>query len=203
VLKAYVDAVIKNPNKELSTAWVTGFNSILDAYFGKNPESFIYKNQTYTPQSFAAFLGLKMDDYVMISSFSHHAFYKPFVLEVPDNWGWGEVYNVKIDELISIIDYAIENNYTVAWASDVSEKGFNWKNGLAVVPSEEIADLDGLERARWDELSAKERNDLFYDFSKIRKEKVITQELRQESFDNLTTTDDHGMHIIGVAKDQN
>jgi bleomycin hydrolase len=203
VLKAYMDAVIKNPNKELSTAWYPGFEGILDAYFGKYPESFSYKGKTYTPKSFAAELGLNMDDYVMISSFSHHEFYKPFILEVPDNWGWGEVYNVKIDELTHIIDYAVQNGYTVAWACDMSERGFNWKSGLAVVPSEDVADLDGTDREKWEGLSPREKTDFFYNFSRIRKEKTITQELRQEAFDNLNTTDDHGMHITGTAKDQN
>ncbi len=203
LFKAYMDGVIKNPNKELSTAWYPAFQGMLDAYFGKYPESFTFKGKTYTPKTFASELGLNMDDYVMVSSFSHHEFYKPFILEVPDNWGWGEVYNVKIDELTQIIDYAVEKNYSVAWACDVSEKGFSWADGLAVVPSEDIADLDGLERAKWDELGSRSKSDLFYDFSKIRKEKTITQELRQEAFDNLTTTDDHGMHITGLAKDQN
>jgi bleomycin hydrolase len=203
VLKAYVDAVVKNPNKELSTAWFSGFQGILDAYFGKYPESFTFKGKTYSPKSFAAELGLNMNDYVMVSSFSHHEFYKPFILEVPDNWGWGEVYNVKIDELTQIIDYAIDKGFTVAWACDVSEKGFSWKNGLAVVPSEEISDLDNLEQAKWAELAPRNKKDLFYDFSKIRKEKTITQESRQLAFDNLTTTDDHGMHITGISKDQN
>ena len=203
VFKAFMDAVIKNPNKELSTAWYPAFQGLLDAYFGQYPESFTYKGKSFTPKSFAAELGLNMDDYVMISSFTHHDFYKPFILEVPDNWGWGEVYNVKIDELTQIIDFAIDEGYTVGWACDVSEKGFNWKNGLAVVPSEEISDLDGLERAKWDELAPREKAELFYDFSKIRKEKVITQELRQQAYENLSTTDDHGMHITGIAKDQN
>ncbi len=203
VFKAYMEAVVKNPNKELSSAWYPAFQGILDAYFGKYPDSFSYKGKSYSPQSFAAELGLDMNNYVMVSSFSHHEFYKPFILEVPDNWGWGEVYNVKVDELTQIIDYAIEKDYTVAWACDVSEKGFSWKNGLAVVPSEDIADLDGLERAKWDELDAQKKASLFFDFSQIRKEKAITQELRQQSFDNLATTDDHGMHITGIAKDQN
>lgn len=203
VLKAYVDAVVKNPNKELSTAWLPGFNGILDAYFGKYPESFTYKGKTYTPKSFEAELGLKMDDYVMVTSFTHHEFYKPCILEIPDNWGWGEMYNVKMDELTQIIDYSVENGYTVGWGADVSEKGFSWKNGLAVIPSEDIADLDGLEKAKWEDLSSREKTNLFYDFSKVRKEKTITQEMRQDAFDRKTTTDDHGMHIIGIAKDQN
>lgn len=203
ILRAYMDAVIKNPNRELTTAWYPGFLGILDAYFGKYPGSFTYNGKTYSPESFADELGLSMNNYVMISSFTHHDFYKPFILEVPDNWGWGEVYNVKIDEMIQIIDYALDNGFTVAWACDVSEKGFNWKNGLAVVPSEDIATLDGLERAKWDELAPREKSELFYDFSRVRKEKEITQEMRQEAYENLTTTDDHGMHIIGSAKDQN
>jgi bleomycin hydrolase len=203
IFKGYMDAVIKNENKELSTAWYPAFQGILDAYFGKYPESFTYKGKSYSPKSFEAELGLNMDDYVMITSFSHHDFYKPFILEVPDNWGWGEVYNVKIDELTEIVDYAVEKGYTVAWACDVSEKGFSWKNGLAVVPSEDIADLDNLEKSKWEGLTTREKTDFFYDFSKIRKEKVITQEMRQKSFDNLTTTDDHGMHITGISKDQN
>jgi len=203
VFKAYIDAVIKNPNKELSSAWYRGFEGLLDAYFGKYPESFTIKRKTYSPKNFADESGLNMDDYVMISSFSHHEFYKPFILEVPDNWGWGEVYNVKIDELTEIIDFSVDKGYTVAWACDVSEKGFSWKNGLAVVPSEDISDLYEPERTKWDELSTGEKNKLFYDFTKIRKEKIITQEMRQEAFDNLTTTDDHGMHITGIAKDQN
>lgn len=113
------------------------------------------------------------------------------------------MYNVKMDELTQIIDYSIENGYTVGWGADVSEKGFSWKNGLAVIPSEDIADLDGLEKAKWEDLSSREKTNVFYDFSKVRKEKTITQEMRQDAFDRKTTTDDHGMHIIGIAKDQN
>jgi len=203
VFKAYMDAVILNSNKVLSTAWFPGFEGLLNAYFGSYPSSFTYNGRNYNPKSFASELGLNMDNYTMVSSFTHHEFYKPFILEVPDNWGWGQVYNVKVDELISVIDNAIEKGYTVAWACDVSEKGFSWKNGLAVVPSEDIADLDGLEKGKWEKTDAKGRDSMIYDFSKIRKEKTITQELRQEAFDNLTTTDDHGMHITGVAKDQN
>ncbi len=203
LLKAYMDAVVKNPNKELSTAWYPGFEGILDAYFGKYPESFTYKGKNYTPKSFYEQLGLNMDDYVEISSFNHHEFYKPFILEVPDNWIWSSVYNVKIDEMTRIIDNSINLGYTVAWGTDNSDKGFSWKNGLAVIPSEDPADLDESDKAKWEQLSSREKNSVFYDFSKIRKEKVITQELRQKAFDNLTTTDDHGMHITGLARDQN
>ncbi len=202
VLKSYVDGVIKNKNRKLSSAWKEGYEGILDAYLAEIPAEFTYNGEKYTPESFLEELELNMEDYVMISSFTHHPFYEPFILEVPDNWGWGEVYNVKIDELTDIIDNSLENGYSVAWATDVSEKGFQWKKGLAVVPSDDIEDLDGLERARWDELSDSEKNEYIYDFSKIRVEKEITQEMRQEAFDNYQTTDDHGMHITGLAKDQ-
>ncbi len=202
VLKAYLDKVITNPNKKLSSAWFNGFNGILDAYLGEVPSAFSEGSQGLTPQSFVKNMGLDMSDYIMISSFSHHPFYQPFILEVPDNWNWGQVYNVKISELTEIIDHAVNQGFTVAWATDVSEKGFNWKKGLAVVPREDIEELAGLERDRWEEMSEKEKQDHIYDFSAIRKEKVITQEMRQEGFDNYQTTDDHGMHIIGLAKDQ-
>ncbi|HYW94657.1 MAG TPA: C1 family peptidase [Bacteroidales bacterium] len=199
--KAYMSSIIGN--KKLSTAWDEGFEGLLDAYFGTYPENFTYKGKAYTPESFETSLGLDMDDYVMITSFSHHPFYKPFILEVPDNWAWGDVYNVKIDEMTDVIDYSLEHGYTVAWATDVSEKGFSWRNGIAVVPSEDIADIEGLERTKWDELSDREKSALIYDFSIPHKEKVITQEMRQFAFDNFETTDDHGMHITGMAKDQN
>ncbi len=202
VLKGFIDAVIENKNRELSDAWKEGFEGLLDAYLGDYPREFAYNGKKYTPQSFAKELGLDMDNYVMVSSFTHHPFYEPFVLEVPDNWGWGEVYNVKIDELTEIIDNSIDKGYSVAWATDVSEKGFQWKKGFAVVPSEDIEDLAGLERARWDELSDEEKENYIYDFTVIRAEKEITQELRQEAFDSYQTTDDHGMHITGFAVDQ-
>jgi len=202
VLKAHVEGVIKNRNRKLTPAWNVAYRSILDAYLGEVPVEFNYKGGSYTPQSFREELGLNMNDYVMISSFTHHPFYEAFILEVPDNWGWGEVYNVKIEELTDVIDHAVKEGFTVAWATDVSEKGFKWKEGLAVVPSEDIEDIEGLERSRWDELSASEKEERIYDFSSIRPEKEITQEMRQIAFDNYQTTDDHGMHITGLAKDQ-
>ena len=203
LFKDYMDGVIENKNKKLSTAWFKGFNGLLDAYFGEYPSLFTYNGKEYTPQSFMMELGLNMDDYVMVSSFTHHPFYESFILEVPDNWGWGEVYNVKIDELTEIADYSLDKGFTVAWATDVSEKGFKWKEGLAIVPSEDIEDIDGLERAKWDQLSDTEKQQLIYDVSTIKKEKSISQEMRQEAFDFYQTTDDHGMHIVGIAKDSN
>ena len=202
IFLAYMKAVIENKNRELSTAWKPGFRGLLDAYLGNYPENFSYKGQQFTPESFKKNLGLNMDDYVMVTSFAHHPYYSSFILEVPDNWGWGDVYNVKLEELTDIIDNSIKEGYTVAWATDVSEKGFSWKQGIAIVPSENIDDLDGLERTKWDELSELERQKLIYDFSTPKKEKKITPEMRQKDFDNYETTDDHGMHITGLAEDQ-
>ncbi|MCF6243218.1 MAG: aminopeptidase [Bacteroidales bacterium] len=204
LLKDYIDGVIKNKNKKLSTAWKIGFSGILDAYLGKKPEKFTYKGKEYTPKSFSKeVLGLNADDYIEISSFTHHPFYKTFMIEIPDNWLWGSVYNLPLDEMMQVIDNALKNGYTVAWASDVSEKGFSWKNGIAIVPAASPEEMDNLESAKWDKSITNDLKKNMYTFEKPVPEKKITQELRQEEFDNLKTTDDHGMHIIGMAHDQN
>lgn len=203
VLKNYVEAIIKNRNRKLTPVWMDGLNGVLDAYLGSYPETFTYRGNEYTPLTYAEELGLNMNDYMSIGSFTHHPFYSSFVIEIPDNWMLGEVYNVKIDELTAIIDHALENGYTIGWAADVSEKGFSWKNGLAVVPDEEQPDLSGTEQERWESLSRDERSKLIYSFNEPVAEKNITQEMRQQSFDNYTTTDDHLMEITGRAKDQN
>ena len=202
VLKAYVDAVIKNRNRELSSAWKVGYNGILDAYLGVVPSEFDYNGETFTPASFGSATELSPDDYVAIGSFTHHPFYEDFLLEIPDNWIWGSIGNVPLDEMMALLDNALENGYSVCWDADVGERSYDWKKGVALMPSTEIEDLDGLERARWDDLSESEQQALFYDFSTPKKERVITQEVRQEMFDNYRTTDDHLMHITGIAKDQ-
>ncbi len=204
VLKSYVDAIIKNPNKELSTAWKAGFNAILDTYLGPIPEKFIYQGETYTPQAFAkTFVPIKAKDYSYFTSFTHHPFYSYFILEVPDNWMWKSFFNVTIDEMIEIIDNALRNGYTISWAADVSEKGFSWKNGLAIVPETDIEELSGSERLRWEAMSEEERQKQMYSFENPVPEKTITQQLRQKEFDNYKTTDDHGMQIVGIYVDQN
>jgi len=203
VLSAYIDAVLKNPNRKLTPVWHQGFDGILDAYLGKVPEKFTYKGKEYNPKSFAESLGLNMDDYVEVSSFTHHPFYSKFIIEIPDNWALGEVYNVPMDEMIKIIDNSLENGYSVAWGSDVSEKGFSWKNGVAIVPDKNAPEMAGLERAKWEKMSDADKEKLLFKFDKPVPEKTITQEMRQTEFDNYQTTDDHGMHITGVAKDQN
>lgn len=201
VLSAYADAVLKNRNRGLTPAWKKGFDGILDAYLGDYPESFSYKGKEYSPQSFAATLKLNPDDYVSIGSFTHHPFYEPFILEIPDNWGWNTIENVPLDEMMSVLDNALEKGYTVCWDADVSEKGFDWVKGVSLIPSERIEDLDNLEQGKWSELSDREKQAMFYDFTSPKKEMEITQELRQKWFDDYTTTDDHLMHITGTAVD--
>jgi aminopeptidase C len=199
--KAYVDAIVKNPNRKLSPAWEKGFTDILDAYLGKIPANFTYKGKNYTPQSFAAALGFNADDYVSLTSFTHHPFYTEFAIEIPDNWRWAASYNLPLDELMQVFDHAINTGYTVAWASDVSEKGFS-RDGVAIVPEVNTAELSGSDQARWLGMSPAEREMLASSFYKPGYEKTITQEIRQEGFDNYETTDDHGMLIYGTATDQ-
>lgn len=202
-LKGYINGIAKMPNRSLSTAWMNGFKGILDAYLGELPEKFTHEGKEYTPESYAASLGISMDDYVPFTSFTHHPFNKPFALEVADNWIWGEYYNVKLDEMKRIVDNAIENGYSVAWAADVSEPGFQWKNGVALMPKEKSAEtLEGTELARWTKLSDKDREKERYEFNGPVAEVEITQDLRQEWFDQHSTTDDHGMVIVGSATDQ-
>ena len=202
VLRGYLDEVIKNRNRTLTPVWKQGFDGILDAYLGPLPENFEYKGSSYNPKSFAESTGLSPDDYVAIGSYTHHPFYENFILEIPDNWLWSPIGNVPLDELMNLLDQALDKGYTVCWDADVGEKSYDWKRGIALMPSKEIEDLTGLERAKWDELSEKEQEALFYDFSTPKKERVITQENRQEMFDNYQTTDDHLMHITGWARDQ-
>lgn len=203
VLKDYLDAVITKKNPTLSTAWFKGFQGILDAYLGEVPEKFDYKGKSYTTESFSKeVVGLDYDNYMMFSSYTHHPFYEQFIIEVPDNWSWGQVWNVPMNEMMDIIDNALENGHTIAWAADVSEKGFSWTKGVAIVPDEELKDLSGTERAKWEDLTDKEKKQAIYSFDGPVPEKTITQEMRQIAFDNYSTTDDHGMVIVGIAYDQ-
>jgi bleomycin hydrolase len=202
VLKEEVNAVVENRNRKLSTVWHETIESTLDNYLGKIPENFIYDGLTYTPQSFASnYVGLDMDDYVEITSYSHHPFYSKFILEVPDNWSWDEVYNVPLNELEEIIDYSLKKGFTVAWAADVSEKGFETSNkGVAVLPAAPAEKMDDTELAKWEALPEKEKEKELYKLDNVVPELEVTQEMRQVAFDNYQTTDDHGMHIIGTAK---
>lgn len=203
VLEGVVKTVVKKPNKKVSTAWRPALNGVLDAYLGEVPETFEYKGKTYTPQSFAASLPFNPDDYVALTSFTHHPFYENFVLEVPDNWTWDKYMNVPLDELQAIVDNAVKNGYPVSWAADVSEKGFKWKDGVALIPKgKDEADMDGTELSRWVKLSDADRANKRFEFTGPVPEITVTQESRQAGFDSQETTDDHGMEIVGIAVDQ-
>jgi aminopeptidase C len=202
ILKSYVDAVIANKNKKLSTAWKRGFKAVLNEYFGVYPEKFNAGGKEYTPKTYAESLGLNIDDYVSLTSFTHHPFYTQFAVEIPDNWRGSESYNIPLDEFARVLDYAIDNGFTIAWATDVSEKGFS-RNGVAVNPETKIDNLPGSDQARWLNISQKEMEEKIYKLNRPQPEVQVTQELRQEGFDNYQTTDDHGMIIYGKAKDQN
>lgn len=200
VFDGYVKGVAKNRNKKLSPVWMQGFNALLDTYFGDLPESVQCEGEGLTPKEFAVQkVGVDANDYVSVTSFTHHPFYSSFILEIPDNWQWSSSYNVPLNELMEVFTYALDEGYTIAWGGDVSEKGFSHKKGLAIVPQTDIKEMSDSERSKWE---SKEKGD-FFNFEEIVPEKTITQEMRQEGFDNWTTTDDHGMHIVGTAKDQN
>ncbi len=203
ILKAYLDAVVRKPNKRLSTAWRKGVEAILDAYLGEVPETFTVNGKTFTPKTYAESLPINPDDYMAFTSYTHHPYNEPFVLEVADNWLWAPYQNVELSDLKEIVDNALANGYPVVWAADVSEGGFKWKEGFAVMPKKRTeADMDGTELARWVHLSDQERNDKQYDVKGPVDEIEVTAELRQEMFDRQETTDDHGMEIVGTATDR-
>lgn len=202
-LKAYLKAIVAKPNRKLSTAWRKGAEAILDAYLGEVPATFTYQGKTYTPATFAASLGLDMADYVPLTSFTHHPFYEAFVVEVPDNWLWASYHNLPLDELKAVVDNSLAKGYPVVWAADVSEDGFKWYDGVALMPKgKNEGDMTGTELARWVKLSDKDRKGEKYSFSGPVDEEEITTESRQRMFDTQETTDDHGMVIVGVATDQ-
>ena len=203
VLEPYVAAISKSNAKKISNAWKTGLQGILDAYLGKCPEKFTYEGKEYTPKSFMASLGINLDDYVSITSYTHHPFYTGFAVEVQDNWRFPLSYNLPMDEMMQVIDNAVANGYTVAWGGDVSEDGFT-RQGLAyAIDAKAAQGLGGSDMAKWLKLTAEKKRNLIDSLGCTVPEIVATQELRQERFDNWELTDDHGMLIYGVAKDQN
>lgn len=202
LLEPYVEGIATNKASKISGQWKVGFQGILDAYLGKCPENFTYEGKNYTPKSFASSLGLNMDDYVTITSYTHHPFYSQFVVEVQDNWRNPASYNLPMDEMMQIIDNAVMNGYTVAWGGDVSEPGFT-RDGLAyMIDAKKMQSLQGSDMARWLGLSAAKRRNLIDSLGCNVPEVQPTQEMRQERFDNWELTDDHGMLIFGIAKDQ-
>ncbi len=203
VLSPYVEAVAKSKSDKLSKQWKPGLQAILDAYLGKCPENFTYEGKNYTPKSFAASLGLNWSDYVTVTSYTHHPFYTQFAVEVQDNWRFPQSYNLPMDEMMQIIDNAIMNGYTVAWGGDVSEPGFT-RDGLAyMIDSKKMQSLKGSDMARWLGLSASKKRSIIDSLGVNVPEITPTQAQRQERFDNRELTDDHGMLIFGIAKDQN
>ena len=204
LLRAYVDVIIKNPNRQLSTAWQAGLKGILDAYLGECPETFTVDGKEYNPHTYVESLGINLDDYIDVTSWTHKPFYQKMIIEVPDNWLWESSMNVPIDDLVAIIDNAVNNGYTVAWAADVSERGFN-RDGLGIVPDYEALEAEikevGSDQAHW--IGSDNSNPQAIAFLEPCPELEITQEMRQIGYDTYQTTDDHGMHIFGIAKDQN
>lgn len=203
LLEPYVEGIATNKASKISGQWKVGFQGILDAYLGKCPENFTYEGKNYTPKSFASSLGLNMDDYVTITSYTHHPFYSQFVVEVQDNWRNPASYNLPMDEMMQIIDNAVMNGYTVAWGGDVSEEGFT-RDGLAIAyDTKKVQSLAGSDAARWLKLTTAQKKNMIDSLGVNAPEVVPTQKMRQDAYDNWETTDDHGMHIYGIAKDQN
>ena len=194
VLAGYISAVAKNPNRTLTTAWRPGFQAVLDAYLGPCPEKFTVDGKEYTPAEYRDAMKIVPEDYVTLSSFTHHPFYSWFPLEVCDNWRWDEVYNVPIDEFMSVLDDAIMKGYTVAWGADVSHAGFT-RNGLGILVDVKASSA-GSDQEHW--VGKEEGKPAPVSIV----ESVPTQESRQVEFENKTITDDHGMQIFGIAKDQ-
>ena len=202
LLKSFIGTIAKENSKRVYSAWKKAYRGIVEAYLGELPEKFTFQGKQYTPRTFADnVVGLNADDYISFTSYTHHPFYESFVLEIPDNWLNEKFYNVPLDEMIKITDYAIENGYTVVWGADVSEDSFSFYDGVAVMPETDAKNLTGTDLARWNRMSNYDRKNI--GLSEPVKEKEITQEMRQEAFDNYETTDDHGMHIVGTAVDQN
>ena len=201
-MHAIADVAVKA--KQPSPEYDKLIANLFDTYLGKLPEKFTYKGKEYTPKSFAESLGLNMDDYIELTSFTHHPYYVKFDVEVPDNWEHSLMYNLPLDEMMQTVDYALNNGYTVCWDGDVSEKGFSFTNGVAINPEvKKVEDLSNTDRARFEKLGEKERLEEVFKFERPYPEINVTPEVRQAGFESFVTTDDHLMHLTGIAKDQN
>ena len=201
-MQALADVAVKT--KTRSPEYYKLIDNLFDTYLGKLPEKFTYKGKEYTPKSFAESLGLNMDDYIELTSFTHHPYYVKFDVEVPDNWEHSLMYNLPLDEMMETVDHALTNGYTVCWDGDVSEKGFSFTNGVAINPEvKKVEDLSNTDRARFEKLGEKERLDEVFKFERPYPEVNVTPEVRQAGFESFVTTDDHLMHVTGITKDQN
>lgn len=192
----FVEAIAKNPNRTLSTAWKTAFKGIVDAYLGECPTEFTYNGKTWTPAEYCDYYKINPDDYVSLTSYSHHPFYQKFALEISDNWRWDMDWNVPIDEFMEALDNALKNGYTAFWGTDVSEKGFT-RDGLAILYKDEPKKTSGSDQERWVGKGTDKPEE-----PQAPEEVEVTQEYRQQCYDNKTLTDDHGMQIFGIARDQ-
>ncbi len=200
-LHALADVAVKT--KARSPEYYKLVDNLFDTYLGKLPEKFTYKGKEYTPKTFAESLGLDMDDYIELTSFTHHPYYVKFDVEVPDNWEHSLMYNLPLDEMMETVDYALKNGYTVCWDGDVSEKGFSFTNGVAINPEvKKVEDLSNTDRARFEKLGEKERLEEVFKFERPYPEINVTPEVRQAGFESFVTTDDHLMHLTGITKDQ-
>jgi len=194
VLKAFLEAVISNPNKRLTTAWLPAFRGILDAYLGVVPD----RNKS----SLSA-IKFNPNDYIELTSFNHHPFYQKILLEIPDNWSHDLYYNLPLDELMQVVKHALSNGYSVCWDGDVSEKSFAYRKGVALLPVTRIEEISGSDKERWIGIAEKDFAKRMANFESPVPEVAVNQENRQLNFDNLTSTDDHLMHLTGMATDQN
>ncbi|RHJ82738.1 aminopeptidase C [Parabacteroides sp. AM08-6] len=201
-MSAIADVAVKS--KQRSPQYYELINNLFDTYLGKVPEKFTYNGKEYTPKSFAAFLGLDMDNYIELTSFTHHPYYQKFDVEVPDNWEHSFMYNLPLDEMMETVDYALNNGFTVCWDGDVSEKGFSFQNGVAINPEvKKVEDLSDTDRARFEKLDEKGRLEEVFKFERPYPEINVTPEVRQQGYEAFVTTDDHLMHLTGITKDQN
>ncbi|MBC8616818.1 aminopeptidase [Parabacteroides faecis] len=201
-MEAIANVAVKN--KKRSPEYDKLIRNLFDTYLGELPAKFTYKGKEYTPKSFAESLGLNMDDYIELTSFIHHPYYVKFDVEVPDNWEHQLMYNLPLDEMIETVDYALNNGFTVCWDGDVSEKGFSFKNGVAINPEvKKVEDFSNTDRARFEKMDEKERLEEVYKFEQPYPEVKVTPEVRQQGFEAFVTTDDHLMHLTGITKDQN
>ena len=199
VTVAYVGALAKGNLKKINPIWKKDLKAIYTNYFGELPKSFTYEGKEYTPESYTKVLGLNPDDYISLTSYTHHPFYSKFILEIQDNWRWAESYNLPLNEFMEVMEEGVKNGYCFAWGSDVSEAGFNSRKGVATIPAGNTTnDKTGSDAARWTGDNFKGAA-----INSGKDEKVITQDLRQLGYDNWETTDDHGMVIYGLAKDNN
>ena len=202
VLNSFMQTILTEVKKGngITQDWKKAFNAILDVYLGPDISEFELNGKKYTPVSYAASLNLNMNDYVSVTSFTNDPFYESCELTIPDNWAWGDSYNVPLNDMVTVVETALKNGYTLAWGADVSEKGFNYREGIAIVPEDpQTIEIRGQDNKNYNDAGSEKNSNAFL---VPVKEITVTQELRQEGYDDKTTTDDHGMHIVGLFKDQ-